>query len=571
MLDFAARRAPAPSQAALAIWSALRQRQRAIATRRSPLLSKWPIRNKFLFGIGLLLVIVATLSWSGFHGVYAYRSAVRSFRGRADELPLTNQISKHTSDLRVVVSKAVGQQGPATDSSIAPDPDSSEMSAQFADQFEQLRSTLAEYRQHIVTNDSEDERLKDSSEEIETLEQIESLVGQVVEASNRADWMAHPESLGFVHAQLGRLQELSWELPSFLHQRIHDFADEVRTQRRALIFVNWVTTISAALMLVLFIRLCYAWVFRPLQELVKGSRRVAAGEFGYRIALETHDEMSELADAMNDMTARFEAIRDDLDRQVRERTQQVVRSEQLASVGFLAAGVAHEINNPLASIALCAESLEGRMAEVLDGGAEPSPADQNVIRNYLRMIQTEAFRCKGITERLLDFSRTGDRTRSDADLRKLVQGVLDMVGHLYRQGDKRIELTPGEPLVASVDAQEIKQVVLNLVTNALDSLSPGGRLTVELRGVGNQAEMVFTDDGCGMTDEVLEHLFEPFFTRRRSGQGTGLGLAITYRIIADHGGHIAAHSDGPDKGSQFRVTLPLAVQHKESRYRYQAA
>jgi two-component system NtrC family sensor kinase len=324
-------------------------------------------------------------------------------------------------------------------------------------------------------------------------------------------------------------------------------------------------------MLMLFIRLCYAWVFRPLRVLVTGSRRVASGEFGYRIALETHDEMSELAEAMNAMTARFQAIRDDLDTQVRERTKQVVRNEQLASVGFLAAGVAHEINNPLASIALCAESLESRIAEVLDTPAEPSKADQDVIRNYLRMIQTEAFRCKGITERLLDFSRTSDRSHGTADLRRLVQDVLDMVGHLYRQGDKRIELVPGGPLVVPVNAQEIKQVVLNLVTNALDSLSPGGRLRVELRAVGNQAEMIFTDDGCGMTDEVLEHLFEPFFTRRRSGQGTGLGLSITYRIIADHGGHIEAHSDGPDRGSQFRVTLPMTVQHKESRHRYQAA
>ena len=98
--------------------------------------------------------------------------------------------------------------------------------------------------------------------------------------------------------------------------------------------------------------------------LVKGSRRVAAGEFGYRIALQTHDEMAELADALNDMTARFQAIRDDLDRQVQERTKQVVRSEQLASVGFLAAGVAHEINNPLASIAMCAESLESRLGRI---------------------------------------------------------------------------------------------------------------------------------------------------------------------------------------------------------------
>jgi signal transduction histidine kinase len=156
-------------------------------------------------------------------------------------------------------------------------------------------------------------------------------------------------------------------------------------------------------------------------------------------------------------------------------------------------------------------------------------------------------------------------------LRELVQGVIDMVSHLGRHRDKHIELVPGDPLVAPVNSQELKQVVLNLITNALDSLSSGGLLKIELRAVDGQAEMLFTDNGCGMTDEVLEHLFTPFFTRRRCGQGTGLGLSITYRIVADHGGHIDAHSDGPGKGSQFRVDLPLAGQQKETQHRNEAA
>jgi signal transduction histidine kinase len=157
------------------------------------------------------------------------------------------------------------------------------------------------------------------------------------------------------------------------------------------------------------------------------------------------------------------------------------------------------------------------------------------------------------------------------DLRALVRGVIDVVGHLGRYHDKHIELAPGDAVVAPVNAQELKQVVLNLITNALDSLSPGGTLAIEVGTRGGQAELVFTDNGCGMTDEVLKHLFEPFFTRRRNGQGTGLGLSITYRIVADHGGHIDVHSDGPGKGSQFRVLLPLAETHKETDHRYQAA
>ncbi len=365
------------------------------------------------------------------------------------------------------------------------------------------------------------------------------------------------------------MQSLAAQLPAHLYVRIQQLKGEVHSQYHTWIVLTWVTSISTFLLVVVFLRLFYSWVFRPLRVLVKGSRRVAAGEFSYRIVLNTHDEMSELADAMNDMTARFQAIRDDLDRQVCERTKQVVRSEQLASVGFLAAGVAHEINNPLASIAMCAESLEGRLHDLL--AAAPADPDRQVIRNYLQMIQNEAFRCKGITERLLDFSRAGDARRQNTDLGELIAGVIEMVKHLDKYHGKQLEFARRGAVIAPVNPQQIKQVVLNLITNALDSVADGGRVVVEVRYAGTQAEMIFTDNGCGLSDEVREHLFEPFFTRRRTGQGIGLGLSITYRIIADHEGHIDVHSDGPDRGSQFRVVLPAAEMHKEQSHRHQAA
>jgi signal transduction histidine kinase len=316
-----------------------------------------------------------------------------------------------------------------------------------------------------------------------------------------------------------------------------------------------------SLLLGLFIRLFYAWVFRPLRVLVDGSRRVAAGEFGYRIALDTQDEIAELADAMNDMTARFEAIRDGLDRQVRERTKQVVRSEQLASVGFLAAGVAHEINNPLASIAMCAESLESRIGDTLRTDDE----QHQVIAHYLQMIQSEAFRCKGITEKLLDFSRIGPVERKNTDLGELTQGVIEMVGHIGKYQRKQIDFERGQPVVAHVSTAEIKQVVLNLLTNALDSLDENGKVQVEVLALGDFAEIVVRDNGCGMAPDVLKHIFEPFFTRRRGGQGTGLGLSISYRIVSDHGGMIKGHSEGVGQGATFIVRLPLAETEKEKR------
>ncbi|MCG8586480.1 MAG: ATP-binding protein, partial [Pirellulales bacterium] len=268
----------------------------------------------------------------------------------------------------------------------------------------------------------------------------------------------------------------------------------------------------------------------------------------------------------------------DLDSQVRERTKQVVRSEQLASVGFLAAGVAHEINNPLASIAMCAESLEARMHDTLAADDE-LPDDQHnedvaVVRNYLRMIQDEAFRCKQITEKLLDFSRMGDTERQPVDLRDVATDVIEMVGHLgkYKSRNKTARLLDGEPVIVSACAPEMKQVVLNLVTNGLDSVAEGGSVEIEVRTLGDDAEIVVTDNGCGMSEETLKHLFEPFFTNRREGQGTGLGLSITYRIVEDHLGHIRAASDGPGQGSQFRVCLPLLrANHNKRTLQSQAA
>lgn len=546
------------------------------------MLSKWPIRNKLWFGVGCLVVIVATLSASGFLSVYSYRALVRSLRGRAEELPLAGELARGVSELRVVVGEArslhsvqVKSMGSPEDVFMSPELVENPLLVQrFSDSLSRVCGTLEDYRRQLIELAKDNPKasmINDSSAEWQTVHKIERYLVQVKDTALDLNWPSDEKQIEKLGGDLDRLQQLTFELPSYLHERIHGFADDVKGKYRALIGITWVTTVLAALLLFLVMRLFYTWVFSPLKKLVKGARRVAAGEFGYRIRLDRNDEIGELAAAMNDTSARFEAIRDDLDRQVRERTKQVVRSEQLASVGFLAAGVAHEINNPLASIALCAESLESRVEEVLDAAPTVADADRQCIRNYLRMVQEESFRVKGITERLLDFSRMGDITRQSTDLRELIQSVIEMVGHLGRYQDKRIELAPGDGVIAPVNQQELKQVVLNLITNGLDSLSPGGLLVVDLSRSKTTAEITFTDNGCGMTEEVLQHLFEPFFTRRRNGQGTGLGLSITYRIVADHGGQIDGHSDGPGKGSRFRVSLPLAEKQKESGHRNQAA
>jgi two-component system NtrC family sensor kinase len=145
------------------------------------------------------------------------------------------------------------------------------------------------------------------------------------------------------------------------------------------------------------------------------------------------------------------------------------------------------------------------------------------------------------------------------------------VKHIGRYKAKTIDFQSTESIYGSVNAQELKQVVLNLLTNALDSLDPGGLVTLSLRSNSRRATLTVQDDGCGMTDEVREHLFEPFFTRRRDGQGTGLGMSITYRIVNDHGGEIQAYSEGSGKGSTITVSLPLTNYDQKQKQNRQAA
>src|SRR3954452_8819414 len=159
----------------------------------------------------------------------------------------------------------------------------------------------------------------------------------------------------------------------------------------------------------------------------------------------------------------------------------------------------------------------------------------------------------------------GDPERQNTDLHELVAGVIEMIRHLGKYQDKNVVLRETGPVLAEVCPQEIKQVVLNLITNGLDSIESGGTVKVSLGIHRTEAHLTVEDNGCGMTDDVMRHLFEPFFTRRRGGQGTGLGLSISYRIVEEHNGQIIAESGGLGKGSRFTVSLPL--RHSSSRLR----
>jgi two-component system, NtrC family, sensor kinase len=232
----------------------------------------------------------------------------------------------------------------------------------------------------------------------------------------------------------------------------------------------------------------------------------------------------------------------------------VARAEKLAAVGRLAAGVVHEINNPLATIAACAESLEKRIEE----GAFSDSPDAEDLREYLGLIRDEAFRCKTITNGLLDFSRLRAGQRVPVDMTEIIKATARLVTHQQRGDDVQIviEAAAGLPSVAG-DVGQLQQAVVALATNAIDAMPEGGTLT--LRAIRSDARILVqvTDTGIGIAPENMTKIFDPFFTTKDVGRGTGLGLAVCYGILSDHGGRLDVRST-VGAGTTFTITLPIA-------------
>ncbi|MCI0548681.1 MAG: GAF domain-containing protein, partial [Candidatus Rokubacteria bacterium] len=235
--------------------------------------------------------------------------------------------------------------------------------------------------------------------------------------------------------------------------------------------------------------------------------------------------------------------------------RRMLLSERLSTAGRLAAGVAHELNNPLATIAGCAEALRER---ALDPALQEVAAFKD-FPSYLSLIEDESYRCKEITGSLLQLVRDPGSRRSSVDLNALVEKTLEVLRHQSRFAGSRMagHLDPGLPPVIANEGQ-LRQVLIGLSANALEAMDGKGALTVTTRRAGAaEVEVEFADEGPGIAPEILPRIFDPFFTTKPSSQGTGLGLAIAQGIVADHDGRIEVRSR-PGLGATFRVILPGA-------------
>ena len=309
-------------------------------------------------------------------------------------------------------------------------------------------------------------------------------------------------------------------------------------------------------------------VYRPLFELEAGARRVQEGNFKEMVPSSHDDEFGRVAQAFNGMSSAVQHSRQQLEQlvatlelRVQERTHEllsaraeVAQSEKLASIGMLASGVAHEINNPLTGVLTFTSLLR-----------EKTPDDSPDAED-LDLVIRETKRCASIIRRLLDFAREKVPTQQYFDLNAIVQDTLKLVQGPVQlhQIDLRPELDPLLPQIWG-DPDLIKQVVLNLVVNAQQAIRNEGCITVRtqlhpngISGVraGPCVGLTVQDNGCGIPAQNQARIFEPFFTSKEVGQGTGLGLSVSYGIVKAHGGRITVESV-VDEGSTFHVWLPV--------------
>jgi two-component system NtrC family sensor kinase len=285
---------------------------------------------------------------------------------------------------------------------------------------------------------------------------------------------------------------------------------------------------------------------RSVKKLVKSSERVAHGDLDQRVDIRSGDEFQELAETFNYMAAALKRR----DQQLKEQTaRKVMESERLALIGQLAAGVAHEINNPLQGIVTYSHLLLERMP------------DETRERDSVQKIAAQANRCREIVRGLLDFSRQRKPDKRPWNVNVVLQECISLVAnqalfHNIEIAKHFCEDIPAVPM----DRSQMQQVFMNIIINAAEAMSEGGRLmlTTRVDSTAECVEVAFADTGCGIGEGDLERIFEPFFTTKGARHGTGLGLAISHGIVKEHKGTIAVESE-IGRGTTFVVRLPLSL------------
>lgn len=277
-------------------------------------------------------------------------------------------------------------------------------------------------------------------------------------------------------------------------------------------------------------------VLRRLSELRQGAVKLAAGDLAVRVPVRGSDEVADLASTFNEMAASLAS-----------HQHKLVHSQRLAAIGQVAAGVAHEINNPLGVI-LGYVTLLKRSNPPADG---------------LHIIEDEVRQCQRIVQGLLELARPSSTFKKSVNLAELAREALERLLECGKLSTRKVASPPpGSNLFAVGDPSALRQVVTNLLENAVEATTETGSIAVDVREVGGVVELDVIDDGLGMMRDTLEQAFDPFFTTK--AKGTGLGLAITHAIVSAHQGSITLSSQ-PGRGTRASVRLPRSTELSEGR------
>jgi two-component system NtrC family sensor kinase len=327
---------------------------------------------------------------------------------------------------------------------------------------------------------------------------------------------------------------------------------------------------AGAMLIVAVLSWLFVWrvVGEPIKALKNGTEHLSQGNLGYQIEVKSRDEVGDLAHSFNGMSLQLRAANEEivtwaktLEERVDHKTKELKRAhdhvlhvEKMASIGKMAAVVAHEVNNPLSGILTYAKLLRKWVAS---GQAEHEKRDEAI--ECLELIAAESRRCGELVKNLLTFSRTAPMNVQPTDLHAVIDRCLLLVRHQLELGGIQLQLDVADGLPrVPCDPAQIEQVLLALIMNAIDAMPRGGNLWIEGAVSSDRTEIKVRvrDDGAGIAPDVLPQIFEPFLTTKESGHGVGLGLAISRGILERHNGGIEVASE-LGKGTTFTIILPV--------------